>query len=1049
MSLKNARLPAKVIVGFAIILFAFMAVTSQESKTPVRDEPVHWRFGYQLITQGADANPNRGVSPVSVLNALPGFLTGETLDDPMTRRMSRIPSIFLGMLLVLFVGRFAWSLYGPWAGAFASMIAAFEPNLIAHGSLVTVDMALTLFMLLAIHAMYRFSKKPNTGRMVWSGIALGLALAVKATALVFVILIPFFIFLSHLKDKSRPVEAQKKLLFWGYSLAVIVLIAVVVINISYGFTGSFRASSEYHFHSSAGQRTAALIPSWMPVPFPSLFVQGIDLAFWAGEAGHPGSAFLMGEFNETGFPHYYLVAFGIKSTIGFLVLLALTLWLSLFKRNRSGLDEWFIWTPVILVFAYFSLLSEINIGLRYILPVYPFLCIAFGRLMAHPQKRQVLGVVVTIALVTHIGGSVFVWPHYLEFFNGLVGGPDQGYKYLNDSNLSWGQNLGLLREYAGKQNRLLIVNPGGPTNGLVAINANRYYLENFEWLRDYEPIDRVAHTWFVYYIDDLPDANRVTAKTQGYEGGQRIDFQLIGPSFDTDVTNQDEILRPYNRYDVESISVKGSPHEGPANVLIITVDTLRSDHLHCYGHFPATSPVMDALSRRSALFTTTYCQFPRTTPSHATIFTGLLPAQHGSTMNVQPIKTGIVTLAEILSGEGYQTGAVVASAVISARASNLDRGFEFYEDATFSSVNATPTPYRAGGSRVEIDESERPELRQSETIRFAPGMGEMHDQLTPYDRPGNEVTDIALKWLRNLKNKPFFLWLHYFDPHSPYSPPHPYGPMFSHYYSSKGTPVDVLGMQRRGVPFDLNDYNMFHGLYDGEIRFADYQMGRVFRYLERIGYLENTIIVLTSDHGESLGEYRGYVGHGEYLNEGSMKIPMIVTIPGMTTSRIIDEPVQTLDVFDTVLDILNVQHNVDTSGISLKPLLANEHCISPERPVFMQSAMGSREGADRVVLRFGMLQGQYKYVAQIEIEQKEHREGRVIVTDEILRDFSLYDIENDPNEQFNLLETRPDLVTAFRKRMLENVSKFSDPIRDGHELSEEDMKILKALGYVQ
>ena len=224
------------------------------------------------------------------------------------------------------------------------------------------------------------------------------------------------------------------------------------------------------------------------------------------------------------------------------------------------------------------------------------------------------------------------------------------------------------------------------------------------------------------------------------------------------------------------------------NVIVITIDTLRADHLGCYGYKQIRTPNIDALAADSARFAHAYTAVPVTLPSHTVIFTGTYPMLSGmhdfAANKLGPTQP---TLASVLKEHGYATGAVIGSAVLDSRF-GLNRGFNFYYDHfDFSRLD-----------EANLDEMER---------------------------PGNVVADLALDWLGKNWKKKFFLWMHLYDPHYPYRPPEPY----------------------------LSEYAAHP--YDGEIAFADEQVGRVLRFLKEKGIYEKTLIVLTGDHGESLGEH--------------------------------------------------------------------------------------------------------------------------------------------------------------------------------------------------
>jgi len=225
----------------------------------------------------------------------------------------------------------------------------------------------------------------------------------------------------------------------------------------------------------------------------------------------------------------------------------------------------------------------------------------------------------------------------------------------------------------------------------------------------------------------------------------------------------------------------------PPNVLLITIDTLRADHLGCYGYRQIRTPNIDSLALEGVRFEKAYTPVPITLPAHAAIFTGSYPMRTGiHDFSGNRLSSDQTTLASLLRSQGYATAGIVGSAVLDSRF-GLNRGFDFYYDHfDFSRLDET--------------------------------------NLDSMERPGNVVVDQGLTWLSHNYAKRFFLWIHLYDPHYPYRPPAPYNEQY------KAQP------------------------YDGEIAFADAQVGRVLRFLRQKKFYENTLIVLAGDHGEGLGE---------------------------------------------------------------------------------------------------------------------------------------------------------------------------------------------------
>src|SRR5271170_6751156 len=280
----------------------------------------------------------------------------------------------------------------------------------------------------------------------------------------------------------------------------------------------------------------------------------------------------------------------------------------------------------------------------------------------------------------------------------------------------------------------------------------------------------------------------------------------------------------------------------PTSVILITIDTLRADHVGCYGAQMVKTPTLDALAHDSVVFERAISQVPLTWPSHAVILTGTYPFQNGvQDFTGQPLARQFRTVAQAFQQAGYATGAVVSAFVLD-RSWGLGRGFDFYDDA-FS---------------VETFEKKDTGL---------------------VDRRAGESVAHAISWLKKTSKRPFFLWLHLYDPHSPYDPPEPY----------------------------RSEYRTH--LYDGEIAYADHELGNLMTWLKQDHLYDSALIVALSDHGESLGEH-GEDEHGFFVYNATVHVPLIVKPPaesGIASGRR-REPVETTAVAPTLLQVSGLKN---------------------------------------------------------------------------------------------------------------------------------------------
>jgi len=375
------------IILSCLIIYLVLSFFSLSHKSPVRDEPVHYAFGYGMLQMGDKTALQRGVGPVSVLNVLTAGGNRDGIHKPETRNAARIPTVLLGGLLVICVAGFAWQLFGPIGAVFAALLAAFEPNLIAHGRWVTTDLAVALGFLVTVWSAWRFHRKPSWPLAAITGVCLGFTLLAKVSGLLLLILLPVLWVFSAFMNRNSHSDSRTKL-FWAGSFLLLLSTTWLILNAGYGFHGIFKPVSEYSFNSSLFKSLVSLLPPWTPVPFPSLFTRCLDHSFWFTELGHPIAAYLSGRFSPDGFPHYFLAAFLLKSTAGFLMLIVITILLMAIRKAGSPRDDFFLLLPVLALFFYFSCFNSINIGLRYILPVYPLLCVAAGRVLPWAWKRN-------------------------------------------------------------------------------------------------------------------------------------------------------------------------------------------------------------------------------------------------------------------------------------------------------------------------------------------------------------------------------------------------------------------------------------------------------------------------------------------------------------------------------------------------------------------------------------------------------------------------------------------------------------------------------------
>ena len=428
------------------------------------------------------------------------------------------------------------------------------------------------------------------------------------------------------------------------------------------------------------------------------------------------------------------------------------------------------------------------------------------------------------------------------------------------------------------------------------------------------------------------------------------------------------------------------------DILLITVDTLRADHCSAYGYGRPTTPRLEGLAARGVQFEVAYTSMATTAPAHATLFTGLLPRWHGMLKNGHVLAPSHPTLAEAMTAAGYRTAAVVSSFVLDRRF-GLARGFSSYDDR-FSGEGATLHPEKWQGVEVE----------------------------SPFDRRADETSARAVEWLRGEGylgparapgTPPFFLWVHYFDPHHPYDPP-----------ADHATRFPPLGEK----PLDRDI-----AAYDAEIHFADAQIGTLVDALAAAGALERTLTVVTADHGEGLMQH-GHMQHGLNLYEEAVRIPLVVHWPSALAPHRVAAPAQLADIAPTLAAIGGARWAVAGAGRSLEAVLAGRESLDERREIFLQRRHYEGAVAERRHVggpKYAIRAGRWKYI-----------ESRAEDTAE------LYDLVADPREERNLMSAMPAAATGVPVRLagwLRDAPTLPSP----PPVAAEDARRLRSLGYVQ
>jgi arylsulfatase A-like enzyme len=410
------------------------------------------------------------------------------------------------------------------------------------------------------------------------------------------------------------------------------------------------------------------------------------------------------------------------------------------------------------------------------------------------------------------------------------------------------------------------------------------------------------------------------------------------------------------------------------NVILISIDTLRADHLHGYGYGPETSPALDRLMRRGTSFSTAITSAPWTLPSHVSLITSLYPHSHGVISEPLALNESVQTLPMLFKKAGYNTAGFATMPHLSPR-HGFGRGFDLY---------------RCEEVRAPI------------------------------------VLDKVLKWLETGDREDFFIFLHLFDVHSDYNPSERFLKMFESSYEGDidGTGKTLYAIRDGEINPSEEDMRHLIALYDAEIRQLDNNLDMFFGALEERGLLEDTIIIVTSDHGEEFLDHGGVL-HGQTLYDELIRIPLIMAGPGVPKDKLVKKQVQAIDIMPTILELCGVRTPAEAQGRSMAPLLRDEKTEWTEQ-AFVEADWRNEKHDIKRALRTDRYKLYY-----------DRHTGRE----------ELYDLAKDPGEKLNIIDSQPKIAEPLRRELKKwMAAERGKPVRI--KLTEEEKSRLKALGYL-
>lgn len=414
------------------------------------------------------------------------------------------------------------------------------------------------------------------------------------------------------------------------------------------------------------------------------------------------------------------------------------------------------------------------------------------------------------------------------------------------------------------------------------------------------------------------------------------------------------------------------------NVILITVDTLRADRLSVYGYGRETTPGLEKFASDCVLYRQAFSSIAETLPSHVSIMTGLWPFRHGIRRNCQVIGADMMTMAEYFRDRGYMTAAFVSSFVLDKKF-GLDQGFSIYDQTFNDQFLCRPNAERLAES----------------------------------------TTNMARRFLRYVSSSdiPFFLWIHYNDPHGEYDPPGRYKTKFVEHNPGRidGSPKQVLKILRGSLIPEQEEVGYLRDLYDGEISYLDYYLTGFLETVRDLNLLPETVIVITSDHGESLGEHNYYFDHGDSLTDDQLHVPLLIYRPGPGERKEIDFQVRLIDIFPIISSL--------ALGTVPALLMDGENISDPEEefPVYCETDLSRNRPKS-----YGVRESGWKLIRGPE------------------GDMQFFNLSADPDELNPVTSPPPDT----RKRLLGRLTGYlQDDTLTTPQIDEEARKSLRSLGY--
>ncbi len=497
-------------MSFLFFLMFILMSLSAWHKNLSYDEPHNLRYGYDVLTKGPLVETDGQRMPVFVLNALACKKMGclDLENSPWTRFWVRFPTLVFTLALGLLIWHWTRKMFGPKAAMGASFLFVFNPTLLAHGKQVTSDVVTTFFVVLAVYFLWSWRHDRRARFFYACAVATGFAIVSKYSSVLLFVILPLIVVLEAVIRRSvrLSLKGLGVIILRSAAFAIIVWF---VINAAYLFQGSFEnirsQAWQSRFYQMISKKTDFL------VPLPRIFVRGLDYSHFISE--HPelgrGNNYIFGHRHRKGRDYAVPAMILLKSPLAFFVLLITALVASIRKKDPMmglSISELYLWLPFAVWLLFFSSFCDIQVGIRYVLPGYVFLIIYVGKAFNDIKTRR-KAAVMGATLFWYVFSTLSYHPHYMSYFNEIVGDRINAYKYLADSNLDWEDKSYYIHQWEKNHPNIHAQSAFdalfSPKPGFYLLSANSYVgvfdEAELEWVREFKPLAQVTYSHLLVY----------------------------------------------------------------------------------------------------------------------------------------------------------------------------------------------------------------------------------------------------------------------------------------------------------------------------------------------------------------------------------------------------------------------------------------------------------------------------------------------------------------------------------------------------------------------